>query len=92
MSDASGDYKDDERRGETRARVKGHPAPRLPHERDESSDSAGAKPSEVMQQAHDDVEAGKTETDRGEATDEVYGRALRGNTPGSERDAKPGKA
>jgi hypothetical protein len=55
MSDASGDHKDDARRGETQGRVKGGPAPRLPHERDESSDGAGAKPSEVMQQAHHDL-------------------------------------
>lgn len=91
MSNA-GDHKDDPRGGETRARVKGCPAPRLPHERDESSDSVATEPSQVMQQAHADVQSGKTGSDRGEATDEVYRRTLRDNTPGRERDAKPGKA
>ena len=73
-------------RAKTLPNVKGLPAPRLPHERDESSDSGTGKPSEVMRRAHDDVESGKSGTDKGEATDAVYRRNLRGRTPGTERD------
>jgi hypothetical protein len=71
---------------ETRSTVDGQPAPRLPHERDESSDSGTGAPTEVMRGAHDDVAAGKAPTDKGEATDPVYRRSLRGKTPGAERD------
>ena len=73
-------------RAETRAAVEGRPAPRAPHERDESSDSGTGPPSERMKKGHDDVVSGKTGTDKGEATDAVYRRSLRGKTPGAERD------
>jgi len=73
-------------RGKTLPDVAGRPAPRMPHERDESSDSGAAAPSEVMERAHDDAVSGKTGTDKGEATDAVYRRTLRDSTPGSERD------
>jgi hypothetical protein len=73
-------------RGKTTPNVTGQPAPRLPHERDESSDSGVGAPSDLMKRAHDDVESGKTGTDKGEATDAVYRRNLRDATPGSERD------
>jgi hypothetical protein len=48
------------------------PQPRLPHERDESSDSqtGGVRP--IIRQAHDDVEAGRMDTDRGVPMDEAY--------------------
>jgi hypothetical protein len=48
-------------------------APKLPHERDESTDDMqpGA-PRQHIQQAHDDVVAGREDTSRGEATDEAY--------------------
>ena len=75
-----------EARSKTLPDVAGRPAPRLPHERDESSDSGVGAPSDVMRRAHDDVAAGKTGTDKGEATDAVYRRSLRDSTPGSERD------
>jgi len=39
-----------------------------------------------MRRARDDVESGKSPTDKGEATDEVYRRSLRDRTPGAERD------
>jgi hypothetical protein len=74
------------RKGQTRSNVKGETAPRLPHERDESSDSDKNAPREVIRQAGKDVESGKRATDRSEAADEVYGRTLRGSTPGAERD------
>ncbi len=70
----------------TKANVKGRPAPRLPHERDESPDSGTGAPSEVMRRAHDDVASGKQGSDKGEASDAVYRRHLRGRTPGAERD------
>lgn len=73
-------------RGRTSATVQGQSAPRLPHERDESSDSGTRAPSEVMRRAHDDVASGKTSTDKSEGTDSVYRRNLRSPTPGSERD------
>jgi hypothetical protein len=75
-----------EGRSKTLPDVAGRPAPRLPHERDESSDSGVGAPSDVMQRAHDDAASGKTGTDKGEATDAVYRRSLRDSTPGSERD------
>ena len=50
---------------------------RLPHERDESSDSQETTPREVMKRAHDDLEQGREDTDRGPAMDETYHRTLR---------------
>ena len=73
-------------RGKTLPNVAGRPAPRLPHERDESSDSGVGAPSDVMKRAHDDAVSGKRGTDKGEATEAVYERHLRDGTPGSERD------
>ena len=73
-------------RGKTLPDVAGRPAPRLPHERDESSDSGVGAPSDVMKRAHDDAVSGKSGTDKGEATEAVYERHLRDATPGSERD------
>ena len=75
-----------ESRSKTHSNVDGRPAPRLPHERDESSDSGTGTPSEVMRRAHDDVATGKRPTDKSEATDATYRRELRGRTPGRERD------
>ena len=49
--------------GETQERV-----PRAPHERDESSDSQqgqGGEPPEVGKRAHEDIERGLVDTDRG---------------------------
>lgn len=51
---------------------------RLPHERDESSDSQQTAPREVMKRAHDDVVHGRQDTDRGPVADETYHRTLRG--------------
>jgi hypothetical protein len=53
----------------------GVPGPRLPHERDESSDSQATTDSEsvaVGQQAHEDVTRGLVDTDRGPVVDAVY--------------------
>ncbi|MDQ6684018.1 MAG: hypothetical protein M3Z16_02720, partial [Pseudomonadota bacterium] len=72
--------------GTTAAAVEGQRAPRLPHERDESSDSGTGTPSEAMRIAHDDAESDKKPTDKSEATDATYARNLRGPMPGTERD------
>ena len=47
-------------------------APRLPHERDESADSQRSEPRPEMRRAHDDVVAGRVDTDRGTPLDEAY--------------------
>ena len=60
----------------THAAVGGKPSPRLPHERDESSDAGGAS-RPIIEKAGQDVAAGLTNTDRSEATDDAY-RKLRG--------------
>ncbi|HEY0877477.1 MAG TPA: hypothetical protein VGE10_03410 [Zeimonas sp.] len=38
--------------------------PRMPHERDQSSDSQQGKPDEVMEKAYRDIEEGRQDTDR----------------------------
>lgn len=64
--------------GATHASVDGEASPRLPHEHDESSDSGSRPPDPVIEQAARDAESPKQETDRGEATDALYQRHLRG--------------
>lgn len=61
--------------GNTKVEQGGDSAPRLPHERDQSSDSQEAQdgqPSEVGRKGHDDIERGTVDTDRGPVTDRVY--------------------
>jgi hypothetical protein len=61
--------------GKTQVQQGGESAPRLPNERDQSSDSQQAQDgeaSEVGRKAHDDVERGAVDTDRGPVTDRVY--------------------
>jgi hypothetical protein len=49
--------------------------PRLPHEHDESSDSQTSDEVQpIIQQAHDDVVAGRVDTDRGVPMDRAYQR------------------
>jgi len=48
------------------------PAPRLPHERDESADSQHGEARPEMQRALDDIKAGRTDTDRGPPLNEAY--------------------
>jgi len=67
MKDAGG--------GRTKVEQGGESAPRLPHERDQSSDSQQApegRPPAVGRQAHEDVESGMVDTDRGPVADRVY--------------------
>lgn len=64
----------------------GETQPRLPHERDESSDSqnddAANEPGrEVGEQALADLKAGRVDTDRGPVMDRLYRRNLRRNGP-----------
>lgn len=50
-------------------------APRLPHERDESSDSHDdGLPRPEMRKAHDDVVKGRVDTDRGPPMHDTYQR------------------
>ncbi|HYP71272.1 MAG TPA: hypothetical protein VEP93_10320 [Variovorax sp.] len=61
--------------GQTKTQQGGESKPRLPHEHDESSDSQesqGGEPTEVGKQAHEDVERGLVDTDRGLEADSVY--------------------
>lgn len=52
--------------------------PKMPHERDESASSSSTAQSDtavnrdVMRQAHDDLESGKQDTDRGPVIDKTY--------------------
>ena len=57
------------------------PVPRTPNERDESADSQGAQEASgqrIGQQAHDDVERGLVDTDKGPALDAAYDRVRTG--------------
>lgn len=47
-------------------------APKLPHERDESADATASAPSKRIKQAHQDLERGLSDTDRGPVVDEIY--------------------
>lgn len=66
--------------GRTSSDVAHHRVPRLPHERDESADSQELQEPEqrdMMQRAHDDIEHGLVDTDRGPVLDEVYREKLK---------------
>lgn len=55
--------------------TQGRPAPRLPHERDESADSqVASEPSgqRMAQAAREDIERGVVDTDKGPVLDETY--------------------
>jgi hypothetical protein len=67
------------RSGRTQTVINSEPVPRLPHEHDESSDSQtnGVRP--IIQQAHDDLESGKVDTDRGTPMHEAYQRQKKSN-------------
>ena len=62
--------------GETQDRV-----PRMPHERDESADSqAPSEPSGrgIGQVAHEDIERGAVDTDKGPVLDQTYDKVREG--------------
>ena len=62
------------RRGNARARpaVPTESAPKLPHERDESINTAGTIASEPMKQADRDIKRGLVDTDRGAEAGRTY--------------------
>jgi hypothetical protein len=84
-----GDHRGVPARSGTSAAVKGEPAPRLPHEQDESSDSGTSAPRPIVEQAANDVRRGVAPTDKSQETDEVYGRTLRGPPEQDRRTADP---
>ena len=63
--------------------------PKEPHERDESSASQQSAPREVIRQAHDDVEQGRRDTSRGEASDATYAREFRDGDAAAGTPAEP---
>ena len=66
--------------GNTKVEQGGESSPRLPHERDQSSDSQqtpDGNPPAIGRKAHDDVERGLVDTDRGPVADEVYNRKVK---------------
>lgn len=67
--------------GQTTTQVGAEPAPRLPHERDESVDSQVGAPTPVIRQAKADMESERVDTDRAGPMDEVYQREMREGTP-----------
>lgn len=53
------------------------PVPRMPHERDESADSQGSREASgtrIGQQALDDLQRGRVDTDKGPAMDAAYAK------------------
>lgn len=56
----------------THSVVKGQVAPRLPHERDESSDSGTGAPTAVMHKAAQDAASGQTDHPRGPQSQQHY--------------------
>lgn len=62
------------RQGRTKPAQSEGPVPRMPHERDESSDSQQSAPRGVMRKAHDDVVQGRVDTDRGMPMHDTYQR------------------
>ncbi len=66
--------------GKTKVAQDGESSPRLPHERDQSSDSQqtrDGKPTERGRRAHDDVDRGLVDTDEGLRADKVGEQARR---------------
>lgn len=80
----------DKRLGRTKPVQHEQPAPRMPHERDESSDSQRTdEPRSVMKKAHDDVTAGHVDTDRGTPMNDTYQRQKEAPAPaGTTRSKK----
>lgn len=70
---------------------KQQPAPRMPHERDESADSQVARePSgkRMGARAHDDIAQGRTDTGTGPVMDETYDKVREG-TPRPDKKFRP---
>lgn len=70
----------DAKGGQTKVEQGGESAPRLPHEHDQSADSQATQdgqPPEVGRRAHEDVERGSVDTDRGPVTERTYEKLKR---------------
>ncbi|KQP23336.1 hypothetical protein [Pseudorhodoferax sp. Leaf267] len=78
--------------GATHAVVDGEVAPRLPHERDESSDSGTGEPSERMHQAARDVAHGHVDVPRGPATQRYYSELTEEAQEQGKTDTEPGSS
>jgi hypothetical protein len=76
--------------GHTTPQSDGSLSPRLPHERDESSDSQSSEPDAVMQQAKKDLERGLVDTDRGPVMDKLYEEKVRPADGATPHRGKPG--
>ena len=66
--------------GKTKVEQGGESAPRLPHERDQSSDSQqnqGGMPPRVGRKGMEDIERGVVDTDRGPVADRVYNEKVK---------------
>ncbi|GAA0769014.1 hypothetical protein LRH25_03180 [Ideonella azotifigens] len=72
---------------QTTANQQGQAKPQLPHERDESADTA-AEPDPVTRQAHQDVVSGKVDTDKGPVL-EALNRRLPPSAPGPKGKRDP---
>ena len=48
------------------------PVPKLPHERDQSTDDQRSPPDEVIRRGHHDIERGVQDTSRAAETDRAY--------------------
>ena len=69
----------------TRVQKDGPDVPRMPHERDESSDSGRTEPRDIMKQAQKDAESGMVDTSRAEATEKTYHDNLRDPNAAAEK-------
>lgn len=77
------------KQGETLPVMSDGRAPRLPHERDESSSSQSSEPRENIQQAAKDIEAGIKDGDLGPPMDDTYHREFRkGDNQAGSADAQ----
>ncbi len=66
--------------GRTKVEQEGETAPRMPHERDQSSESQknpGGDATEVGKQAFKDAESDSVDTDRAPVTDKVYNEKVK---------------
>lgn len=72
--------RDSSGRGRTQSDQFGRPVPRLPSERDESSDSqSGPLPTAEQRHAYEDVRRGVVDTDRGPLLDRLYNERVKGS-------------
>jgi hypothetical protein len=70
---------------------KQQPAPRMPHERDESADSQQAREPSAKRLgavAHDDLEQGRADTGKGPVLEETYDK-VRAGTPQPDKKFRP---